>query len=606
MKKMLILITSFIVLQSAKAQVIRDNRKQPKATEKPPTALVTIKPEVAILYSPQVMLYEHANFSGQNKTFGVGDYRFFGSGDFNDLASSIKVPNGLVVVIYEHANENGGYGNYVDLLEDCPDLSVYNFSDKASYLRVFSVSRPGYIYVRNRVVNNQFVPGHWERVRADGTKPDNSLPAVTSSLSQTGTPDDYTYAPLASQAELDEFNDLQNNQLGVGILGGETTKPFYYHHNQAGEEVYKYNKVIDPSRLPGAFFDKISQELGWAGVLVKPLEVATELAGDIKDWLLGSSSTKVNMDCWFPVSEFKKTVCGTITSDTKICGQDYIHTKVTIDKDVCIYLKPSERFRTMLTNRWTNETSEIIEGEVKAKHLANFNTQTQKSTETLDPHNPLLLQIKKDANVCLYGPWMGDILDLNVKVPVPFSDESIALGNIDLRKNNEIHPVNQLWRKTGNEIQLTAIVDGTGYFQKIGNNEVAASGLYQRMQFYIAFSLPGNQPKANQVTREFTINGVAFDFTEHPILDVQPETLTFKYKGNARLVVNNNSFVRNQKTHKVFFDKVRTRADGSVQGYIVVETEPITKPGGSINIFVKDETRSSTHNINTSPVKTRQ
>ncbi len=29
--------------------------------------------------------------------------------------------------MYEHANEFSGYGASVDLLEDCPDLSVYGF-----------------------------------------------------------------------------------------------------------------------------------------------------------------------------------------------------------------------------------------------------------------------------------------------------------------------------------------------------------------------------------------------------------------------------------------------------------------------------------------------
>jgi hypothetical protein len=245
--------------------------------------------------------------------------------------------------------------------------------------------------------------------------------------------------------------------------------------------------VIDPARLPGEFFNWLSDKLGDAGFLVKPFEVITDIAGDIKDWIFGSSSTKMKMDCWFPVSEYRKTVCGKLRKDVHICTQDYLHTQVTIDKDACFNLIPSERFASMLTNRWTNETSTEIEGEVKPKHHSNYNTQTGKSTENTTPVNPLLLEIKKDENICLYGAWMGDIMDLNVKVPIPLTDVKIDVGNIDLRKNNEIHPVNQLWRKKGNETQLMAIVDGTGYFQKTGNGEIAASGLNQRMRFYKAF-----------------------------------------------------------------------------------------------------------------------
>jgi hypothetical protein len=602
MKKIIIAIAGLVSLQSAMAQVVRDH-----TVKDPKTVPVTVTPVVTLLQPQTVVLYDQPNFAGQSKSFGVGDYRFTSPADFNDIASSIKVPAGMVAVIYEHANETIGYGAYIDLLEDCADLSVYNFNDKASFLRVFMAARPGFFYARNRTTNNEFVAGHWERERANGVKPDNTPPAVASSLSSTGYPDDYTYAPPATQAEIDQFNDIRTNQMEIGVLDGETTKAFYYHHNQPDEEVYKYNKVIDPARLPGKFFDWAAEKLGRAGIIVRPLEALVDIAGDIKDWIFGSSSTKMNMDCWFPVSEFKTTICGKMREDAEICTQDYIHTQVTVDKDVCLNIDPSGRFVSYLDNRWIGERSERVEGEVKTKNLANFNTQTQKSVETTTPRNPLLMQIKKDENVCLYGPWMADILDINLKIPIPFTDSKIDLANIDLRKNNEIHPINQLWRKTGNDFQLTAVVDGTGYFQKIGNGEVAASGLGQRMRFFIAFSLPAMQTVVNQVTREFNIDGVAFDVTDFPVLDVQPETLTLKFNGATRLKVNVNSISRAQKTVKVSFDRVKKRPDGSLQGYIVVETEPITKPGGSINIFVKDvSTRTNPIRTDRLPVKVRQ
>lgn len=583
MKKITIVLAAFLGLASSeKAQVVRDHR----TGQKP---VVETKP-VYTAPAGQVTVYEHVNFTGQSKSYGVGTFRFLSAADLNDMVSSIKVPAGMGVIIYEHANEKGGYGSYGDILEDIPDLSVYNFSDKASYITVISTVREGFVWARNRMVNNEFVAGHWERKRANGVLPDNALPMVLSQLSETFDPNDAASAPQATQSEIDEFNDIMKNQLGVGVLSGETTRPFYYHNNQAGEQVYKYNKIIDPARLPGKFFDWASQQLGWAGFVVKPFELVTELATDIKDFFFGSSSTKMAIDCWYPDSEFKKTVCGKMEEDVEICTQDYSHTKVTVDKDVCYNLMPSERFKPMLTNRWTGETHDKIEGEVKPVYLMNYNPQTQKSTEGLTPHNPLLMQIKKDENVCLYGPWMADILDINLKIPIPLTDESVSLGNIDLRKANEIHPVNQFWRKNGNETQLIAIADGTGYFQKTGNNEIAASGLNQRMRFYLAFIIPPHIDAFNSGNRAYDINAIAFDIIDNPVLDIQPETVSLKYNGVSRVVVNDNSFIRIQKTHRVFFDKVRKRPNGYVQGYIVVETEPIRKQGGSINIFVKDQT----------------
>src|SRR5215831_12441227 len=72
-----------------------------------------------------VTLFEDANFGGQPVGIGEGSTRFPTASQFNDRASSIRVAPGYAAVLYEHANENGGYGLLVDLLEDCPDLSVY-------------------------------------------------------------------------------------------------------------------------------------------------------------------------------------------------------------------------------------------------------------------------------------------------------------------------------------------------------------------------------------------------------------------------------------------------------------------------------------------------
>lgn len=86
-----------------------------------------------VLQKQTVMLYEGAGFSGQAKSLNLGQYLL---SDFNDMTSSIKVPAGVVVAIYEHGTATQGYGIWVDLMEDCPDLSVYNFNDKVSYVNV--------------------------------------------------------------------------------------------------------------------------------------------------------------------------------------------------------------------------------------------------------------------------------------------------------------------------------------------------------------------------------------------------------------------------------------------------------------------------------------
>ncbi len=123
-----------------------------------------------------VTLFSDPQFAGSSVPLDEGDTRF--SADFNDSASSIRVAPGYCAVLYEHANEYGGYGASVDLLEDCPDLSVYGFDKKTSYVHVFRTERDGFVWARGAVRNGQFVPGHWERKRARGGSNLNSSVAV--------------------------------------------------------------------------------------------------------------------------------------------------------------------------------------------------------------------------------------------------------------------------------------------------------------------------------------------------------------------------------------------------------------------------------------------
>jgi len=123
-----------------------------------------------------VTLFSDRQFAGSSVPLDEGGTRF--PADFNDSASSVRVAPSYCAVLYEHANEHGGYGASVDLLEDCPDLSVYGFDKKTSYVRVFRTEREGYVYARGAMRDGQFVAGHWERKRARGGSTLNSTVAV--------------------------------------------------------------------------------------------------------------------------------------------------------------------------------------------------------------------------------------------------------------------------------------------------------------------------------------------------------------------------------------------------------------------------------------------
>jgi hypothetical protein len=116
-----------------------------------------------------VILYDQPDFRGNQRYYGIGTCRLF---NFNDQASSIKVPKGLVVVVYEHADEGGGFGEWVDFLEDQPDLSRYRFDKKISYVEVFATRRGSEGYERNKFENGRVVEGHWIIRKENPVNPD--------------------------------------------------------------------------------------------------------------------------------------------------------------------------------------------------------------------------------------------------------------------------------------------------------------------------------------------------------------------------------------------------------------------------------------------------
>jgi PLAT/LH2 domain len=258
MKKVILIFASLLLGIVSIAQVIRDHRKNPKPTEKPATTPGTTPAEPIMHYSPQVVLYEEGKFAGQSRSFGAGTYRFTSTADFNDVASSIKVPAGFVAVIYEHANESGGYGDYIDLMEDCENLKEYDFNDKASYLTVFSTaSRPGYVYFRNRKINNQFVAWRWER--EGPTKPDNSLPAVSSSLPPVIPPDNSNSGTLSFE-NMAVYRIQLRITTGTGTDAG-TDDPVYVQLNPLDEKFYLVKGIDNFQEGTTVTYDVLSEKI---------------------------------------------------------------------------------------------------------------------------------------------------------------------------------------------------------------------------------------------------------------------------------------------------------------------------------------------------------
>lgn len=76
---------------------------------------------------PKVTVWTDANFTGESYSYGIGDYDWIST--FEDKISSVQVPPGLKVVLYEHDKLRG---QYLTLTKDAPDLSHFPFGTNTS------------------------------------------------------------------------------------------------------------------------------------------------------------------------------------------------------------------------------------------------------------------------------------------------------------------------------------------------------------------------------------------------------------------------------------------------------------------------------------------
>lgn len=79
-----------------------------------------------------VTVYEHINYQGVSSSLNVGYYNIGQMGIGNDVISSVRVPSGFKVTLYEHNNG----GNTLVLYADEPDLSNKSFNETVSTINI--------------------------------------------------------------------------------------------------------------------------------------------------------------------------------------------------------------------------------------------------------------------------------------------------------------------------------------------------------------------------------------------------------------------------------------------------------------------------------------
>lgn len=500
-----------------------------------------------------VTLYEDASFGGRSKSVGVGDYRL---SDFEGIASSIRVPLGFVAILYEHADEGGGYGISVDLLEDCPDLSKYNLNDKAAYISVFSATRDGLFWARNSMRNGQFNAGHWERPRAGGNPvntvavasppiPSRAPPAPTSIQHQGTT---WTITTLGPQSAGDAAQWSRANPT-MGVIGSD---------------------FRGPQEIGSAQFERASNN------------------ALIPDWL----------NFWFPSKQpndhrsivyFKRTLTGLITDKItknwsevvidaagrpqKFSGtyelSDVPHianiSGTYPDFDLNIDVAPTADYMYLINDSHKPERST----EVKMKDLVDDNhdpctdpfIKVEAEIDTASAAKQSLvnsLQARIGKQIAMYGPWIYDI------------------GHCD---HPEIHPAEEIWWTDNNGpnnsqlYHLNVFADSSKRFwwrsQMDDGTKLHPWGAPPITGlFAIAFEVPID------TTRVGTVGGKRFEVSTVDFYNVVPvpdsnKVFNLVYKGNTLV-----SFVPHNDTFKVSYENVGLKPGTSniVHGFLVIET----------------------------------
>ncbi|MGF9763678.1 hypothetical protein AAII07_52035 [Microvirga sp. 0TCS3.31] len=518
-----------------------------------PIGATISRPEVTdaigvALLSGAVTLYEDANFGGRSKALGPGEYRFFMPEDFNDVVSSIQVPSGLCAVLYEHADEGGGYGISVDLLEDCSDLSVYGFNDKVSYINVFPATKSmevrdhrggstttsfrEFIYVRNRLVNGEFIPGHWERPRVGGN-PVNAPPAVVS----PPYPPHMPTAPTVLQVD--------GAQTIITFLGV-----------QAGWDNVRWEHAV-------------AEQMGVIGSDFRGVE---DIGSAAFQRASNNRAIPDNLNFWYPQKQprdhraspyFKRTLVGKVhhakVVDVPGTYQDF---------DVCTHVIPNEKYMYLVTEGHSREYTDLmsLQWNLSLHQSGKPNCDTPKDIADAgmveaeiqphsDPHSGVaqrlldMILTRSGQDIGIYGPWIFD------------------KGHCC---HSEIHPAEQIWWRDDvstaqRRYTFCVFCDASKRFwwrdQMDDGTKLKPWGAPPiRGLFAIAFEVELGKPAV-----KFEVANI----DHYNVVDVPNGNQVYN------LVYQNNvlvTFIPNNDAFKVTYESVGLTSTNKVRGFLVLET----------------------------------
>jgi hypothetical protein len=481
-----------------------------------------------------VTLYEDPGFGGRSLTLEVGEHRL--PDDFNDVTASVQIAPGYVAWIYEHADEAGGYGLSVDLMEDCPDLTVYAISKQASYVSVFpATNESGLIWVRGKGSGDSYVAGHWERPRASGGPVNEPVGAVSPSIPSRAPKPQTTV-------------QVSGTMFHITTLGP---------HDPAQASLWQH---------------AVSNQLG---VLDSSYRGAEPIGSAAVERASHNPAIPDFINFWYPQKQprdqrahpyFKRTCIGT-AQDADITDVDATYK----DQDLCIYITPDASYQYLISEGHPREYTDIM----RAQYAAGVSGSGQASCDDeesirdfsfveaeIQPSADLASGVAEalrdriaaapDHKVGVYGPWIYD------------------RGHCC---HAEIHPAEEIWWRqdtaSGPTYHLNVICDASERFwwrdQMDGDVKLKPWGAPPITGvFAIAFEVapPGGPTVTSRL--EFVVS----DISSHNVAIKSDGTESHLFYSGTELV----RFVPNGNALRASFEQVGLADNGLIRGLLVLET----------------------------------
>lgn len=543
-------------------------------------------------YSQAVTIFEQANFTGNNKNLPIGNYLLT---DFNDKVASLKISAGYVAIIYENADAGGGFGMCIDLLENTADLSIYEFDKKVSYINIFSINRPGYVWVRGSKNSTAFMPGHWERAKSSGEKPDNSVPMMSSFIPSSLIPIAMpTISNTPNLSVRDHRGTTETSRLLITETATEKKYTLFTPSNMLAQDAQLWAKATnDQLGILGSDYDGF-ENIGSA---------CFERAADA--WYIPN-----NLNIWYPqkqtpspaapVDFYKRTIVGKISSRDKPEVQN-INEQYN-DYDLNVHIKPNPKYMYLISEGHKPEMSKKqfireMYGGASIRHPwvttitgcpTNFigvelEIDAQKETNILISN---LINQRLELQMGAYGPWIWD--EGHCHQP-------------------EIHPAEQMWWKTeiNNKKEYTCALfcDASKRFwyrnQMDDGVKIRPWGAPPIKGVYaIAFEVSlGNNVQSNSGERKvFNLQNISLNnVKDYLVTDKVPSNKIYSLNYNDKAIV---SFKTNNNLFKVSFEKVGLVPNTNlIRGFIVIETEVGTCLLKNINVVTPFGTTTQTIKI---------